>query len=210
MKDDSIDILVLGIGNVLWADEGFGVRAVEALDRDWQLPAEVTLMDGGTQGLYLLPYVKAARHIIVFDAVDYGLEPGALKLVRNADIPSYLGIRKMSLHQSNFQEVLLLAMLGGRYPDEILLIGAQPADISDYGGSLGPAARAALCRALDVAIEQLVAWGAPAQRRVVPLAAADQACLSIDAYERGRPDAASAWRKGDARVANLAFGAERT
>ena len=48
-----IDVLVLGIGNVLWADEGFGVRAVEALHAGWVFPPEVRLMDGGTLGLGL-------------------------------------------------------------------------------------------------------------------------------------------------------------
>ena len=74
-NDVSVDdnALILGIGNLLWADEGFGVRCVEALAAAWELPATVTVMDGGTQGLYLLPYVSAARRLIVFDAVDYGI-----------------------------------------------------------------------------------------------------------------------------------------
>ena len=61
---------------MLWADEGFGVRAVAALNDGWRFPESVTLMDGGTQGLYLLPYVQAARRMLVFDAIDYALEPG--------------------------------------------------------------------------------------------------------------------------------------
>ena len=64
-----MDILVLGIGNVLWADEGFGVRAVAALNGGWRFPESVTLMDGGTQGLYLLPHVQAARRLLVFFTV---------------------------------------------------------------------------------------------------------------------------------------------
>ena len=96
------DTLVLGIGNVLWADEGFGVRAVAALNEGWSFPEGVTLMDGGTQGLYLLPLVQSARRMLVFDAIDYGLEPGTLQVIRDEDIPSYLGIGKMSLHQSSF------------------------------------------------------------------------------------------------------------
>ena len=47
---DSSHIVILGIGNLLWADRGFGVRAVEALHAGWQWPAEVELVDGGTQG----------------------------------------------------------------------------------------------------------------------------------------------------------------
>ncbi|MCU7925201.1 MAG: hydrogenase maturation protease [Candidatus Thiodiazotropha sp. (ex Dulcina madagascariensis)] len=43
-------VLILGIGNLLWADEGFGVRALEALQRNYWLPEHVRLLDGGTQG----------------------------------------------------------------------------------------------------------------------------------------------------------------
>ena len=74
-------ILVLGIGNLLWADEGFGVRCAEALAERFALPPQVTVMDGGTQGLYLLPYVEDARRLLVFDAVDYGDPPGTLRVV---------------------------------------------------------------------------------------------------------------------------------
>jgi hydrogenase maturation protease len=49
------DILVLGIGNLLWADEGFGIRALEHINEHWQFRPGVHLLDGGTQGLYLLP-----------------------------------------------------------------------------------------------------------------------------------------------------------
>ena len=52
--DDRCEALVLGIGNVLWADEGFGVRAVEALHAAFAFPAGVVLQDGGTLGLNLL------------------------------------------------------------------------------------------------------------------------------------------------------------
>ena len=80
-------ILVLGIGNVLWADEGFGVRCVETLQRAWTFAPYVELMDGGTQGLYLLHHVQAATRLLIFDAIDYGLAPGTLKLVENDDVP---------------------------------------------------------------------------------------------------------------------------
>ncbi len=64
-------VLVLGVGNLLWADEGFGVRAVEALHQRYELPPQVSLVDGGTQGLYLLDHVCAADKVLVFDAIDY-------------------------------------------------------------------------------------------------------------------------------------------
>ncbi|MDU1806698.1 MAG: HyaD/HybD family hydrogenase maturation endopeptidase, partial [Bradyrhizobium sp.] len=102
-------ILVLGIGNILWADEGFGVRVVEEFHRRYAVPDNVTILDGGTQGLYLVNYVEEADGLIVFDAIDYGLAPGELKLVRDDEVPRFTGAKKMSLHQTGFQEVLSAA-----------------------------------------------------------------------------------------------------
>ena len=73
--------LILGIGNLLWADEGFGVRAVDELHRHYAFGENVRVMDGGTQGIYLVQHIREADILVVFDAVDYGLEPGTLKLV---------------------------------------------------------------------------------------------------------------------------------
>ncbi|HNI09025.1 MAG TPA: HyaD/HybD family hydrogenase maturation endopeptidase, partial [Thiobacillaceae bacterium] len=101
--DTSPRVLVLGIGNLLWADEGFGVRCVEALAERYSVPPQVTLMDGGTQGLYLLPYVEEADCLLVFDAVDYGDPPGTLRIVEGAEVPRFMGAKKMSLHQTGFQ-----------------------------------------------------------------------------------------------------------
>jgi hydrogenase maturation protease len=68
-------VLILGIGNLLWADEGFGVRAVEYLHRHWSFGDHVRLADGGTQGIYLVQDIRDAQMLVVFDAVDYGLPP---------------------------------------------------------------------------------------------------------------------------------------
>ena len=93
-------IRVLGIGNVLWADEGFGVRCLEALLANYQFSPSIELIDGGTQGLYLLEYVQESTHLIILDAIDYGLPAGTLKVVEDADVPKFLGAKKMSLHQT--------------------------------------------------------------------------------------------------------------
>ncbi len=202
-------IVVLGIGNVLWADEGFGVRCVEALQAGWDFAPHVQLIDGGTQGLYLIPQVTAARRLLILDAVDYGLAPGTLKLVENDQVPRFLGAKKMSLHQTGFQEVLMLAELTGRYPEEVLLIGCQPEQLEDYGGSLRPCVKAALESALTIAVERLAAWGAAPRRREAPVGS-DEAVtapvLSLAAYESGRPSADSACRIGDERFLASAQG----
>jgi hydrogenase maturation protease len=195
---DQCNVLVLGIGNLLWADEGFGVRCVEKLVSEWTLPKGVTVMDGGTQGLYLLPYVQATRRLVVFDAIDYGLPPGTMKRVEGEEVPRFMGAKKMSLHQTGFQEVIAASALTGHLPEELLLIGVQPEELDDYGGSLRPVVKARLGEAVDMAIAQLRHWGYEPQPRHSPVSAGD-AILSMSAYESGRPSAEAACRIGDNR-----------
>lgn len=162
-------ILVLGIGNILWADEGFGVRAVELFHARYRIPENVQILDGGTQGLYLVQFVQEADDLLVFDAIDYGLEPGTLKIVRDDEVPKFTGSKKMSLHQTGFQEVLSAADLLGSYPERLALVGCQPLDLEDWGGPLTQPVRDKLDRALDMAVAILAEWGAIC----VPRAAGD-------------------------------------
>lgn len=202
-----VDTLVLGIGNLLWADEGFGVRCIEYLLEHYELSANVRVLDGGTQGLYLLPDVQQARRLIVFDAIDYGLPPGALRLIENEAVPRFMGAKKMSLHQTGFQEVIAAAALTGRLPEEMLLVGAQPEELEDFGGSLRPTVRARVPLAVWLAVRRLRAWGHRPTRLTLPVSAAGpQSILGIATYESGRPSAVDACRVGDERVLAAAGG----
>lgn len=200
--DYASDTLVLGIGNLLWADEGFGIRALEYLHERWRCSPGTRLLDGGTQGLYLLPYVENCRRLLILDAVDYGLRPGTVKIVQDGEVPAFMGAKKMSLHQTGFQEVLMLAQLTEKFPERVLLIGCQPQEIEDFGGSLRPLVRTALEDALALGVDRLRAWGAKPVPRLAP-PEGDEAVtvrtLAIEGYEAGRPSAEQACRIGDER-----------
>jgi hydrogenase maturation protease len=159
-------IVVLGIGNILWADEGFGVRALESFHARYRPAKNVSLLDGGTQGLYLVQFVQEADYLLVFDAIDYGLRPGVLKIVQGDEVPKFTGAKKMSLHQTGFQEVLSAADLLGDYPEKLALIGCQPLDLEDWGGPLTEPVRDQLEQAADIAAVILEQWGAPCHRRM--------------------------------------------
>ena len=85
-------IVVLGIGNVLWADEGFGVRCVEALQQRHEFAPHVSLVDGGTQGLYLIQHVQSADCLLIFDAIDYGLVSQETLALNDGLILALLGL----------------------------------------------------------------------------------------------------------------------
>ncbi len=195
--------LILGIGNLLWADEGFGVRAVEQLHRQYEFPPEVKLLDGGTQGLYLIHHLEGIKTLLVFDAVDYGLPPGTLKRVEGEHVPKFMGAKKMSLHQTGFQEVLATAEMLGHYPRNLLLVGVQPVQLEDYGGGLRPLTRQRIEPAIEAGLEWLTEHGVRPRKRQHPLPEKDSlagAEIRPEIYEGQRPSPEAACRIGDERV----------
>ncbi len=177
-------VLVLGIGNILWGDEGFGVRAVEAFHATYETSPGVEVMDGGTQGLYLVQHVEAADDLLVFDAIDYGLPPGTLHVVHDDEVPKFTGAKKMSLHQTGFQEVLSAADLLGRAPRRLALVGCQPLDLEAWGGALTDPVRAAIAPALAAAAEILAGWGVRLGPRRSPVAGLLGNDIDFSSYER--------------------------
>ncbi len=207
MSEFVSEVSVLGIGNVLWADEGFGVRAVEALHEGWEMPDGVTLVDGGTQGMLLLDRIESSRCVLVLDAVDFDLAPGELRLLRDRDVPNWAGT-KMSLHQQSFQDLLAIADLHERFPPRLTLIGVQPQTMSDFGGSLTAPVRARIAQTVELAVAELSAWGyAPQRRRAPPAERLNDAALSLVRYEGGRPTEDEACRQGDARFLGIRMAA---
>lgn len=192
-------LLVLGIGNILWADEGFGVRCVEALNAAYRFGDDVTVLDGGTQGLYLLPFLEEARYLIVFDAVDYGKPPGEMVIAKDDEVPRFMGVKKMSLHQTGFQEVIACAALGDKLPESMMLIGVQPEQLEDFGGSLRDIVKQQIPRALEIALLQIRQWGYTCTECSSHAVDEHQHALAMDNYEAGRPSAELACRFGDDR-----------
>jgi hydrogenase maturation protease len=150
-------VLVLGIGNLLNADEGVGVHAVRALEADLgERYPQAAFLDGGTLGLNLLPLVEDATHLLLLDCVNAGQPGGTIVELTKDEIPIYSGV-KMSQHQTTFQEVLGLALLRGRLPEHLHLIGVQPVSL-DIGTDLTPEVKAVLPDMIDRAATRLADW----------------------------------------------------
>ncbi len=197
-----MSILILGVGNLLWADEGFGVRCAETLGQRYQWPETVALLDGGTQGIYLLPYLQAATHLLIFDAADFGQPPGQLIVARDGQLPAYWCRQNLSLHQMSMNDLLACAQLTGQAPQHITLVGVQPTMLDDFGGSLSDAVRCQIEPALALALAELAQWNVHPARSETPVAWMAPG-LTIQRYEAERPSAAVAYRHGDARFLPL-------
>ena len=151
------NVLVLGIGNVLLADEGAGVRALERLQERYALPEQVQALDGGTMGLDLLPYVEQASSLLILDAVQTGRPPGSLVRLEGDEIPAALAL-KLSVHQVGFQELLAASLFRGTLPKRIVLWGIEPASV-EWGLDLSPAVAAKLDGLVLSAVQELRGWG---------------------------------------------------
>ncbi|MCM2312065.1 MAG: HyaD/HybD family hydrogenase maturation endopeptidase [Steroidobacteraceae bacterium] len=193
-------IVVLGVGNLLWADEGFGVRCVEALGDGYDVPADVAVMDGGTLGLALVPELLDATHVLLFDAVEHRGEPGSLVVARDDEVPLLMGGNKLSLHQVGVNDIFASLELLGHKPDHVTVVGIKPVLLADYGGSLTEPVRAQVPAALALGIEELRRWGVAVRERTGgPARDVVIGALSQDRYESGRPSADVACRVGDER-----------
>jgi len=183
------DTLILGIGNVLWADEGFGIRTIETLHERYIFPDNVRVMDGGTQGIFLIPWVRNAKRLLIFDAVDFGLAPATLKVIRDDEVPRFMGAKKVSMHQTGFQEVLASADLAGDLPLQMVLIGVQPELLDDYGGSLRNSVKMKIDPAIERGLAILDEWNVSWQLRDKSLTREElgPTALDIQNYENERP-----------------------
>lgn len=121
--------VVLGVGNTILADEGVGVRVVEALARDYILPAEVGVIDGGTSGMELLEELSSLDLLIVVDAVNVGKAPGTPVKLAGDEVPVFFR-RNLSPHGIGLSDVLAALEFLDAMPKETIVLGVQPLSLA--------------------------------------------------------------------------------
>jgi hydrogenase maturation protease len=162
-----VDIRILGIGNVLMGDDGFGPFVVEALSSRYAFREDVTVLDVGTPGLDLAPFLIGADTIIVIDTVRSDGPPGALRLYRRDDILRHRPAERLGPHDPGFKQTLLSIDFAGCAPGEVLLIGVIPERTAPTP-RLSQAVRDAVPAALDAVIAELGRLGVvPVEERDV-------------------------------------------
>lgn len=146
-------ILILGIGNILLADEGFGVRAVEYLKENYSWPENLELLDGGTRGLLLMADLLDKDLVVILDIVQGGENPGTMYIIEDNDLDASLRIRE-SAHQGSINDVLVSCDLAGNRP-EVLVFGFEPFDCHSLKASLSPQASEKLPAFCDQLVAEL-------------------------------------------------------
>ena len=120
--------MILGVGNILFSDEGFGIRVVETLEERFAFPENVSVIDGGVLGINLMGIIAEADQLIVVDVIRNKGNPGDLYRIDGRAIPERIRA-KNSLHQIDFLEALTLCQALDKVP-ETVIVGVEPEDIN--------------------------------------------------------------------------------
>ncbi len=150
-------VCIIGLGNILLRDEGVGVHVINTIKQRYTFTPDVEVIDGGTMGLDLLPFLEGRERVLIVDAVDFGREPGYIGIIENDDIPAMLG-PKLSVHHIGLSDLLFAAKLMGTSPSEICLIGIQPESI-DTGLDMTEGINGKLDEVMGLSVKRLEGWG---------------------------------------------------
>ena len=148
--------LVLGVGNILLADEGAGVHAMRYLEDTHDRP-DTTFLDGGTLSFTLAADIADADNLIVFDAAQLDDEPGAIKVFEDAQVDEFLTSGRCSVHEVGFADLMDIARIEGTLPEHYALIGIQPEQLG-WGEAPGAAVARAIPKAAEKAVELIDKW----------------------------------------------------
>lgn len=155
--------VVLGVGNTLRADEGVGVRVVEALERDYALPEGVAAIDAGTSSMEMLEDLSGLDFLLVVDAIAAGRPPGELVRLAGDEVPVFFR-RNLSPHGIGLSDVLAALEFLGAEPKETVIVGVQPVSL-ELSTELTPTVAARVPELVAQAVAELAVRGfAPTPR----------------------------------------------
>jgi len=145
-------IVILGVGNLLLSDEGFGVHVANELMK-LDLPQGVSVVEGGTEGFKLLNIITDADRLIVIDAVKGGGDPGSIYRFDINEVQSCPSGFKTSVHQIGILEVISLSGLIGKTP-HTTVVGVEPKSLK-MGMELSPEIKAKIPRIIELIFAEL-------------------------------------------------------
>jgi hydrogenase maturation protease len=149
---------VLGLGNILMGDDGFGPAVINAFSQRYAVGPDVEVVDLGTPGLDLTPWLADAEHVIIVDTVKAALEPGTLRLYDKADLTRHAPFARTGPHDPGVKECVLTLEFAGRAPTHMTVVGAVP-DECGMSLELSPALRASVPAAVEAVAAALTRHG---------------------------------------------------
>lgn len=155
IPDGGRAVAVLGMGNLIYSDDGAGLRALWALEKAPGLPPGVELVDGSAAGLPVIGLIEKAERLLILDAVHIGAEPGAVVRLGEEDLREISG--GAHVHELGLPDLVSALRLLGRMPEQLVLLGIQAESVA-LGTELTPAVEAGLPRLVAESLRLLADW----------------------------------------------------
>ena len=146
-------VMILGVGCTLLSDEGFGVRVIEAIEKRYEFPENVSIVDGGVLGTNLLGVISQADQLIVVDVIRNKGPVGSLYRLAGDAIPERIRL-KNSIHQVDFLEALTLCQALDKVPQTVI-VGIEPEDIETLSIELTPTTQGKLDQVIDMVLAEM-------------------------------------------------------
>ena len=121
-------IVLLGVGNILLTDEGFGVHVVNQLREDYVFNPPITILDGGTMGMELLTYMRGMTKLLLVDAINGGDTPGTVYEFPHDEMNTYF-TEAISVHDVGMQDILRIRALQEDPLEDAVVIGVEPENL---------------------------------------------------------------------------------
>ncbi|MBC8214494.1 MAG: HyaD/HybD family hydrogenase maturation endopeptidase [Candidatus Marinimicrobia bacterium] len=156
VNNNESDIVILGLGNTLLMDEGVGVFVANKLKDTYNFNPQIEIIDGGTFGLDLLPYIENKEKVLIIDAVNFGRQSGYIGVLKNDEIVVQINT-KMSVHHIGLSDIISATKLRDTEPNEMVMVGIQPKSL-DTGMELTTEIRNKIDDIIKIILTQLDKW----------------------------------------------------
>jgi hydrogenase maturation protease len=161
--DSRSSLLILGLGNLLCRDDGLGAFVAQAIAESRVIPDGVKVLDGGTLGLALLPYLEDTERAILVDAIQADQPVGSVVRLDGEDVGPAVAAR-LSVHQVGVSDLIEAARWHERVPPTLVLLGLVPLT-TELGVGLSAPVLAGLPALVDLVCEESGRLGFPLEMK---------------------------------------------
>ena len=122
-------MIILGIGNVLQKDDGLGVYASTYLQENYSFSKDVSIINGGVEGINLLNIFMDNDKILILDTIEIDDEPGSIYAIPSQELAGR-GINSGGAHEIGVIQCLDMLELQGKLLPEATIFGIVPDEVT--------------------------------------------------------------------------------
>ena len=122
------NLTLLGVGNILEYDDGIAVFATDFLRANYSFVPEISIINGGVEGINLLNLFLESKHIIILDAIEIDDTPGSIYHIPSSELSGY-GLNSGGAHELGVLQCFDILELMGKELPKSSVVGIVPKTI---------------------------------------------------------------------------------